>query len=253
MCQIFKNQEKIHLIAFLFCALLINAQEPINTDRPDQSDGTYTLTKNKFQLENGFTFIDDDVRSEDYFASDYMLRYGLTTSTEIRLVAELGNQDGQWQMNPLGLSIKQALVTNKGIVPSVTAVGYIYLPKTASIDNRPSEVPASFLLAFENELSNRLSLGYNIGMEYDGDDYDENWVSTAALEYSLSKKISFFIEYYGSYKKDDDPFDDDYENGIDGGVLWGINPNFQIDLALGKALNERDLFSITAGIAYRFK
>ncbi len=30
--------------------------EAINTDRPDQSDGTYTVPRNVFQIENGLFF-----------------------------------------------------------------------------------------------------------------------------------------------------------------------------------------------------
>ncbi len=29
--------------------------DPINTDRPDQTEGVYTMSKNHFQLENGIT------------------------------------------------------------------------------------------------------------------------------------------------------------------------------------------------------
>ncbi len=251
MSTAFKRIRTPYIILFMVSSwAYAQNQEPLNSDRPDQSDGTYTLTKNSYQLENGFSFTDDD---KDYYAHEYMLRYGLTPTTELRFIAEFGSEQGDWKLNPLGLSVKQALVQNEGIRPAITAVGYLYIPGTASLDNKPKELPLSVLLAFENELSPRLSLGYNIGLAYDGDDYDENWVSTAALSYSLSKKVDFFVEYYGSYKKDDDPLDDDYENGFDGGILWGINPNFQLDMAIGKALNEPDEFTLTVGLSYRFQ
>ena len=53
--------------------------ETINTDRPDQSKGVYTLPKGQFQIENGYVFSKEDS------SANLMLRYGLIPNTEIRL------------------------------------------------------------------------------------------------------------------------------------------------------------------------
>lgn len=52
--------KKLLILSFLCSVLLLNsdlfAQEAgINTDRPDQSDGVYTVQKKVFQLEYGIT------------------------------------------------------------------------------------------------------------------------------------------------------------------------------------------------------
>ena len=63
-----------------------NAQnnEPINSDRPDQSEGTYILTKNSFQIENGLLLQDKEM------INNLMIRYGLTKKTEFRIVSDFG-------------------------------------------------------------------------------------------------------------------------------------------------------------------
>ena len=69
------------LFLCLCCTSLAIAQndENINTDRPDQSEGVYTLPKGQFQIENGYVFSKEDS------SANLMLRYGLITNTEIRL------------------------------------------------------------------------------------------------------------------------------------------------------------------------
>ena len=64
--------------------------EPINTDRPDQNEGTYVLPKGTFQIEGGLQY------SEGEFAPSLMLRYGLLKGTEIRLDTDFGKDI--WRM-----------------------------------------------------------------------------------------------------------------------------------------------------------
>ena len=40
----------------LLSCFALNAQNLINTDRPDQSDGTHIVEKNYFQIETGLQF-----------------------------------------------------------------------------------------------------------------------------------------------------------------------------------------------------
>ena len=64
----------------LCCTSLAVAQNDgnLNTDRPDQSEGVYTLPKGQFQIENGLVF------SKEESSDNLMLRYGLITNTELR-------------------------------------------------------------------------------------------------------------------------------------------------------------------------
>nr|WP_052521875.1 hypothetical protein [Capnocytophaga canimorsus] len=67
----------IRVIILLLCSkTLAQSIEDISTDRPDQSEGVYTLTPNVFQLENGLTFREKSV------TDNLMLRYGVIDGTE---------------------------------------------------------------------------------------------------------------------------------------------------------------------------
>ena len=99
-------------LSFIF-SLFVSANnaiaqvESINTDRPDQSDGIYTIPKNTFQLENGITITKQTV------INNLMLRYGLTPSTEIRLLLNAGKEFKNKGLLPISLSFKQRIIEQK--------------------------------------------------------------------------------------------------------------------------------------------
>ena len=135
------------IITFLFCVLsyLVSSQEAnILTDRPDQSESIQTLTAKTFQLENGFAI------SDGHFDNELMLKYGLFKRTEIRFDANFQtNRNQHLHITPLTLSLKQNILENKGIIPSIATFGYInYYPNTKIIES-------DILLAFENLLSDK--------------------------------------------------------------------------------------------------
>lgn len=231
-----------HLVGQCICA---QTTAPINTDRPDQSDGTYTLAKNTFQLESGFLFGKD---VEMYFLHNTMVRYGITSSTEIRLLFDYGSIGEQTGILAPGISIKQHLLPQKKWIPEMTAVGYIRIPYLATDYFKTDNPAATFLLAFQNTISDEFSIGYNLGTTLDGDHAYTTWIATTSLGYSPAKYLSFFAEYFSSFGYVLKP-----ANNIDIGVLWLVKDNFQIDLALGTTigLEEKNRF-VTTGFSYRF-
>lgn len=226
------------ILFILFCGN-ITAQntQPINTDRPDQSDGTYVLPKNNLQIENGFTI------SNKTFVNNLMLRYGITKSTEIRLLADVGKFEDDNALAPITISAKQRIIQNKGIVPAITLVGYLRYEKIASKLFQNNTLSYNFLLAFENDITDKFSIGYNIGTSKGL----KNISFTTSVGYSFTNKITGFLEYFSNYIKDENP-----SHNIDGGILYLINNRLQFDAALGISLTEKNSCYLTTGFSYRF-
>jgi hypothetical protein len=222
----------------LLSGFTIMAQETsINTDRPDQSDGVYCLPKNSIQIENGLQV------AQHSYNNDFMLRYGVTHTTELRLIADAGKEWDAHGLKPISISVKQHLWDQKKGLPAVTAVGYLTVESLASKNFKGKGTSVVFLLAFESELSPSWFLGYNIGTTHDADELD---ISTS-LSYSLSESVIVFAEYFGVFSPEKP------EHGIDGGLLWAITPRFQIDIACGKQLSQpHDSFFTTVGAAIVF-
>jgi hypothetical protein len=231
--------KKILTLFALLHVQLANAQNnlPINTDRPDQSDGTYILTKNNFQIENGITV------ANQTFINNFMLRYGITNSTEIRLLADAGKEEGINGLKPIGVSIKQRIIENKGIVPAITLVGYLRQENIASKNFKTNETSYNIFLAFQNDITDALSVGYNIGTAKGF----KNISFTTSVGYSCTNKLTTYAEYFSNFIKQDKP-----SHNIDGGLLYLLKNNLQIDAAIGTSLTEKNSLFFTTGISYRF-
>lgn len=235
-------------ILFIFCSGSLLAQDigSIDTDRPDQSDGVFTLPSGKFQVETGFIY---GKAVDDYFMNNTMVRLGLTQSTEVRLAVDYGRQTGTTGLMPVGLSIKQNLWHEKGALPTTTLIGTINLPFLASTPFKTDKVSWGLTLAFENGLSDKFTLAYNFGTFTDGFTNELIWLWTTNLGYSVSDKVSIFAEYFGNYTEVAQP-----SHNADIGLLWLLQENLQLDLAMGTRIfdqAEKDQF-VTVGFSYRF-
>lgn len=219
---------------------------PIDTDRPDQSDGVFTLPSGKFQLETGFIYGE---ALDNYFLNNTMVRLGLTQSTEVRLAVDYGRMFSTTGLMPIGLSVKQNLWQERGILPTTTLIGSVSLPFLASSEFETDKMAWGLTLAFENGLSEQFTLAYNLGIFTDGYTSATNWVWTTNLGYGVSEKVSVFVEYFGNYADAAHP-----SHNADIGALWLLQNNLQLDVALGTRIftdGEKEQFA-TLGFSYRF-
>ncbi|ATA75011.1 transporter [Capnocytophaga sp. H2931] len=227
--------KQLFFIILIISSIPILAQDldEINTDRPDQSEGVYTLSPKKLQFENGFTF------AENSFADNLMLRYGLWQGTEVRFSTDISKiKSEKWQVGNLFVSVKQHLLSENEWIPSITLVGY------GGYDFRDKTFKPDVCLAFENTLSEQFLLAYNIGTA----EKFQNLTTTFQVGYAPLKEVYLFVEYFAVFNTETLP-----SHNIDTGVLYMLNPKFQIDVAFGRALfsSSADFF-VTTGFSYLF-
>lgn len=232
---------KRHILHLFFCfpfSEIYAQKNPINTDRPDQGDGVFTIPKKSWQVENGVIF------AKQTFINNLLLRYGITNSTEIRLVIDAGKEGSSSGFKPISFSVKQKLISQKNILPAISFVGYISNEKWASRNFKGEEVQYELKLAMENEISNKFSLGYNAGAS----DQFKSLNITAGLSYAASEKTSTYIEYFSSFTKVVD------EHNMDIGFLYLLKPQLQFDASVGTAIfSKANRFYSSIGISYWFK
>lgn len=224
-------------LALLFAQISVAQTETINTDRPDQSDGVTTVFKNHFQIENGITIAKKTV------VNNLMLRYGLTKSTEFRLLIDYGKELSSTGFKPLTFSIKQKLLEQNGIVPATSFVGYIAYEKISGKDFSSNELLYELKFAFENEINHIFSIGYNAGTTRKFKDYNFSF----SLAMAPLKKLSAYVEYFSTIRKGWD------EHNMDAGILFTPHPKIQFDIAVGRSLQKaaKRMFT-TFGISYAF-
>ena len=214
----------------LLSRFALNAQNVINTDRPDQSDGTHIVEKKYFQIETGLQFskFDEVTKGMDNVT---LLRYGVTKYFEVRLLNQYSvvrDSDHISGIKPLTISFKNQLCKQNGLLPKITLVSYFRFPVTISPAFRGDHWGYTFTLATRQDLTSKMKIYSNIGFTRDQESTDISYLGAAELNYNVTEKFSSYIEYFGNYASHTNA-----ANGLDIGFIYALKNNFTVDLALG--------------------
>ncbi len=263
-----KKQIFLSLLFILVFIITVNAQEEtiekeygtITTDRPDQTESSALVPKRFLQVETGAfyeTLELNNTKSKTTTFNTTLLRYGLLDNLELRV--DFSNSEVKHEFNgnalngvasgfsPLAIGVKIGVTEEKGLLPEIAFLSHINFPFLASQDFKTKSTSIDFRFSFAHTLSERSSLGYNIGMFWDGDITTANYVYTIAYGYSISNKVGTFLEIYG-----DLPEDSHFNYFWDAGFTYLINNNIQLDISGGTGItqNVQDLL-LSAGISFR--
>ncbi len=196
------------------------------------------------------------MRYQSYAYNSTLLRYGLFRNMELRLGVEyFGNRmktDGADYTNtisgfgPLYTGFKIKIADEQAWKPEIAFLGALILPFTANDSYKPAHSATSMLFAFSHTLSDRLSLGYNLGTSWNGETAIPDYFYSVSLGIGLTEKLGAYIESYGTLPEEGKP-----EHLADAGFTYHIASNFQLDLSSGIGLsNATDKF-IGFGFTYR--
>ena len=222
------------LLFCVFGCMTIKAQttEPIEADRPDQTETPSIVPKGMFQLEAGFSYQKNDRNSNSCSLPAALWKYGVNENFELRLITEFVtekiNDEKSSGFTPVMIGFKVKLCEEKGIFPKTSFIGHIGLPKVASSRYKTDFVAPEFRFTMQHTLSDKLSLGYNLGCEWDGMTPKTTFIYTLTIGYSINKKIGSYAELFGFA-----PQNDSAEHNFDGGFTYLINNNFMLDLSSG--------------------
>ncbi len=230
-------------ILLLFSALVLSQEKEIEliTDRPDQTESSAVVPINALQIETGFVFEKDNAFSNDYYAYSYpttLLRYGLLKNTEIRLGFDIlgqkmNNEDVTLGLGPLYIGNKTKIMDEDGCKPEVAILGGLILPFTAKEEFKTRYTAADFRLAFSHTLNNMFSVGYNLGIQWDGENAGPGYFYSGALGISLSEQFGVFAEYYGVL-----PESGEKQHLLDTGLTYLVKQNLQLDFSIGVGVND---------------
>lgn len=233
---------------------------PIDTDRPDQTESSSTVPAKTLQIETGFAYEtteDNDYKMENWFMGTTLLRYGVWDHFEIRMGSyyqttnikeiESGRDSTQQGMGPLLLGFKVYIIEEKGLRPEISILADITLRHVGATDYRPVYSYPMAKIAASHTLSRKLSLGYNAGFAYNGDNADGFFVYSIVLGYSITPKFSAYGEFYGTFDHGDHP-----NQRMDGGFTYLVRNNLQLDISAGTGFdNTVDKNFISMGLSWR--
>jgi hypothetical protein len=230
------------------------------TDRPDRTESSEIVPPRFVQLEVGWThtkFEDGEPGAEIDSFPETLVRIGLSRRVELRL----GHGGYQWlDVDEEGwadasIGLKVALVPERGARPQMAILGEVAVP-TGDDPFTANEFDPSFRLTFSNTLTERLSLGYNVGVvaltreELLDEDTLTSFIWTVSLGISATDRLGLFVELFGATGLS---LDEGAVTSADGGLTYRVRDNFQLDLSFGAGISELapDWFA-GAGLSYRF-
>lgn len=220
------------------------------TDRPDQTESASIVPEGAVQLEIGAlaTRVHENFSDTDVIEfPGTLVRVGLSESLELRVgwvgyvwVEEVS--EGRFEGDGGGdaeLGFKYRFFREAGRLPEMAVLVSTSVP-VGDEDLTSDEVDPALRLAFGHTLSERLSLGYNVGIGWEsGYDFDTStlfsYVYTVALGVGLSERTGAFVELFGEIPGN---APGDPAHSFDGGFTFLLRDNVQFDVAGGVGLSD---------------
>lgn len=224
---------------FIFLPFASFAQdvEPIQADRPDQTETPFLTPIGMLQVETGFSFQKNDTNSKTNILPSILWKYGITESFELRLITELAveknNNSNLSGLNPILIGCKIKILEENGIFPKTSFIGHMSLPNAASKDFKSDYFAPEFRFVMQHTLSEKMSFSYNLGAEWDGFTPEPSFIYTITTGYSITNKLGSYIELFGFV-----PQKNKANHNLDGGLTYLINNNFMLDLSAGVGITE---------------
>ncbi|GIW52219.1 MAG: hypothetical protein KatS3mg081_1574 [Gemmatimonadales bacterium] len=235
------------------------------TDRPDQTESTGIVPVAFVQLEAGWSWaheLDGGARVSTHTVPGLLVRVGILERLEVRVgfsgfqsVHTEGQSPGTSGLGDMELGFKYRLWDGHAAIPEMAVVGHLSIP-TGAEGLSSERADPSLVLAFSNAISQRISLGYNLGSGWttvdDGSGRRTALVDviyTVALGISLNRALGIFVESFGIFGVEEGSAD---SHSLDGGFTYRFSDNFQLDASAGVGLNRAasDWF-VGAGMAVR--
>lgn len=251
-------RKRLQFIIFIFLpGFITQAQERINTDRPDQTESVVLTPRHFFQAEFGFGAENRGPSDYDIIHPTGLFKYGLTKRFELRLEANyvssyvLAIPAGTKKttgLEPVKIGFRTALWEEKKWIPKTSILVHFGLPGLASKNFKAQHVAPSFLLAMQNTLSEKIGIGYNVGAEWDGFSSTPVWIYSLSTGFDLGKKWEGFVEVFGFAQKNEL-----VQNYFDSGLGFYINDNIKLDASVGFGITEaasNNFFGL--GVSFRF-
>lgn len=252
------------MLGLVICVLSTFAQDDydIITDRPDQTESSWTIPKHRLQIESGFQFQNTTIEKSSLDELTYqstLLRYGLLDNFELRFGTSysrseltidsntLYSDESTTGFDPLNIGIKILIVEENGWIPRMALLGTMVIKNTGSKDFRIRNYASGFRFTGEYTLAEWVSFGFNLGMDMEGTVIEFIGYYSAVFGFSILPWMGAFVESYAYFPDGKEP-----DNRLDGGLTFPVRRNLQFDVSAGVGLSRisPDYF-VAAGFAWR--
>jgi hypothetical protein len=243
------------LSGLLSLPALAQPTEPLETDRPDQTECPFTVPPQWIQVEMGMVKEKSGQKQYHWSIPSVLWKYGAGKKWEWRLITEYSTLIynnkivDTFGFHPVHAGFKIQLWEEKKWLPKTSLIAYTGFNKLASkyFSTLAFWAP-SFRFTMQNTLSNRTTLGYNIGAEWNDTRTAGTFLYTLAPGYTVNKHWYIYVETFGFIQKNQSA-----QHNLDGGVAFTVTNNLKLDLSGGIGLSkESAAWYINLGCSFRF-
>ncbi|MFN9710501.1 MAG: transporter [Bacteroidota bacterium] len=228
-------------LALILASLKSIAQQlpSIQTDRPDQTECPYIVPAKHVQVELGFNYESINKTEKNWILPTALWKYGINENFELRLITEInkneitGKANSQPGLLPTEIGFKVKLIEENGIIPKISFISHLAIPKLSSKDFRTTYYAPNFRFTMLHSLSDDIVLSYNLGAEWNGESPEPIFIYTLSPAYSFNDKLSAYIELYGFA-----PQQQRADHRADGGIVYLLKDNIQLDISGGCRVSE---------------
>ncbi|NUM31787.1 MAG: transporter [Bacteroidetes bacterium] len=246
---------KFVFLITLFSSEISDAQDsiPIQTDRPDQTESPFIVSKRHIQFENGFLFEKEDKNKLNYIHPTILTRIGINNIFELRLITETVTQEFNNNktigFEPIRAGFKTKLADEKGIIPTTAFIGHLRFPFFLSDNMSKNSYFPDFRFTMQHTINKNLTLGYNLGAQWDENFNQPNFLYTITTGYSISENFGTYIELYGFVSQKTTP-----DHRFDTGYTYIIKNNIMLDLSGGLGISQKSpSFFVSLGLSFRMQ
>ena len=235
-----------------------SSPKPIDTDRPDFTDGTHTVPTGRFQFETGYTY--QQARGVDaghtHSLPEALLRIGVLSHVELRIGENYLVQRGD---GPLATSVsgfddvylgtKVSVTEAHGAIPALSFEAKANLPTGGENISAHRWLPGAAIL-FGWETDGPWSAGVELLATRTADQHAQG-VGSLSVQYQATSTVQLYGEYFG-VRPLGNGNGSAAEHYVNSGLLVLLNSNMQVDARVGIGLNhDADRYFVGFGFAVR--
>ena len=232
--------------------------DEIETDRPDFTEASSTVSAGVTQLESGYTYTNQGQGSENHSFPEALLRVGLFRDFfELRLAANFtsANRPDSSGADDLYLGTKLALSKQQGITPEMAVILQADVPTGGRNVSSKTPLPGVNLL-YGWDLVDGLTFGgssqLNRRIDNTNADFPE-YAQSATFGLNFGGGFGGYCEWFALMPLGGLGGSRAATHYLNGGPTWKITKDIQLDVRAGFGLNaSSDNFFSGAGASFRW-
>jgi Putative MetA-pathway of phenol degradation len=245
--------QAVSFILLLKSVNMYGQNDPIQLDRPDQTECPFIVPKGYLQAENGLNVEKIDANYKTWLTPTILWKIGFSEKFETRLITSYSNSNFNNTtykgLEPVKIGFKNNLFKEKGLIPQTAIIVHITLPKLATESLKTRYLVPDFRFTMQHTLNKKQSLSYNLGAEWDSETKKVTTLYTLTTGYSITEKLGAYFEIFGFGL-----FSNDQNHQIDGGFTYLINNNLIADISGGFGVSKKaPQHYVSLGFSYSFK